>query len=923
LFKWLVRFSEEKILEGKTWNILSDLYFLGQEIFKEEFSKNAHNIYSILQNTENLEKFRKNLHARIGAIERMLGDMSRGALDEISRMGLEQQDFYQKGRGLYPYLVRLTRGEVILPNRYILKLLDGPELWPASDSERKEKVIRLAERTLLSDLNGILSFLQENVPTYYTSKEILKNIFSLGILSNISSWVSRYRQEKNMFILSDAPVFIHRIIDQNEAPFIYERMGNRYKHFLIDEFQDTSRLQWDNFKPLISNSLSKGDACLLVGDVKQSIYRWRDSDWEILASQVLNYYPKSQLEIRKLDTNWRSKEYVTAFNSGFFASATQIIKKKISGLEMPQNPDFPDHISVLESIYNDVSQEVLKKFEGQGTVRIRFFERSGLTEQPESLDRDILEQINGLIRQGYSLGEIAVLVRSKKEGQYLAELLIQNNAEGYFHQEVNVISNESLFLYTSNALNLLVAALKFLIQPGDIINRGKLIRCYRMQDQKDQPLDSPNLLEWEINCSSEEAIHENLPGAFIDNIQKFLALPLYDMMEHLIRVFALQHLPDEVAFLHTFLDLVHDFVQSNTSDPEKFLDYWDKEGKTRSVPATESQDAIRILTIHKAKGLEYPAIVIPFCNWSMEQQPNTILWSKPTAGDFDFLPVYPVFYNKNLAYSYFAGTYFNEQFKTVIDNLNLLYVAFTRAKDVLIVNAQINNLDNKSVNINNTGDLVFQSVMNFNSNLSESCFNEEGLIFFYGKPVERTMPETREHFHEMLIKPSDGGNITDRLYFHPEGYDFFSERQQHQDQLAMKGTVLHEVLSKIVITEDMEYRLKDALLKGLINHQELIFLNDHILKALKLPEVFDWFNGSGEVINEAEILLPTGEIRRPDRLILFPERTVVVDYKFGSREFEMKHRKQVKEYKKLMGEMGYPGIRGYVWYIMENYIVEV
>ncbi len=924
ILQWLIRFSEEKILEGKAWNVHSDLLRLGEELFKEGFVINAPKILPFLNEKENLDKFRGKLHAKFVSIENEIVELSKDALTTIAENGLDRNDFFQKGRGIVTYLERLARKEIDLPSSYVLKLLDGPEYWPASDSPKKEEIINLASADLLPSLINIIDFLQINLPTYFTSKEILINVYSLGILSDISSKVTQYRQEKNAFILSDAPAFIHRIIDDNETPFIYEKIGNRYRHFLIDEFQDTSILQWSNFKPLIENSLASGKESLLVGDVKQSIYRWRNGDWEILASGVADQFPKSQLVIKNLETNWRSKEFVTKFNGSFFSSLTHVMQNQLSELLVEAATELPDYSSVLSTVYQDVMQRVPEHNTGGGRVEIRFFERNYLRENPEYLEDVFLNQIKQLLDSGYNPGDIAILVRGSKEGQHLAKLLIEKDSERYFKQRVGVISNESLFINASNAVNLVVAAIKFLILPSDAINCGKLINSYcvhrKLSDKKEDPFLK---IVWETESTTDEGLRSFLPVEFISQSQRLIALPLYDLAEHLIRIFSLEDLLEEVPFLHALLDLVHEFVQTNASDPEKFLDFWEEEGKIKSIPAAEAQNALRIVTIHKSKGLEFPAVLIPYCNWAIDQKANTILWAKPSSDEFEYLPVYPINYGKNLKRSYFAEAYYDELFKSYIDNLNLLYVAFTRAVDTLIVYAQIGNPEKIKSPVGAIGDLVYQSLTNLEKDFIDRYFDAESNTFQYGDREVKKSSQSDAMKNEIMIRPAEGEPVTERLFFHPGGYDFFSDRQKQTDQITLKGTVLHAVLSKVIEEGEFEAALLEAFYAGLLNQEEQVAMLEHIKKGLEDKRVKNWFDGSGEVLNESEILLSSGESKRPDRVILFPDRAVVVDYKFGSGEQVNRHRKQVNKYKNLLEEMGYSSVEGYLWYINENQIIEV
>jgi ATP-dependent exoDNAse (exonuclease V) beta subunit len=923
LLNWLIQFSEAMIDEGKPWDIRHELMNLGREIFKEDFSTSSHLIYEAVSDKVEFEKFRNGLNAFVAKIEKQTVEYGKRGVGLIAEHGFEISDFYQGSRGVGAYFKKLSEGQVAEPNSYVVKMLDGPEFWPSGNTNRKQDVINVASDDLLLLLLQAIEYIHGNILHYNTIKEILHNLYALGILSDISNKITQYRFERNSFILSDSSVFIFRIIDNNDAPFIYEKMGNRYEHFMIDEFQDTSVLQWHNFKPLISNSLSSGYNCLLVGDVKQSIYRWRNSNWEVLADRVDNEYPKELIKPGRLETNWRSCERIINLNNHIFRHAPGILQDQINNKAGEMVGFNDENFYSFSKIYSDVIQSIPAKSRNKGSVHLQFFSKKDISENPGYCEEPLLKNIDELLRKGYSPGEIAILVRSKKEGQIIANLLIEQNAKGRFFRNLMVVTNESLFLSASGGVNLIIASLQYLMSPDDEINKGNLAIAYSalltQKNKKTEILD----LSFMLDSSSLSGLREILPKEFIDNRGALISLPLYDLVEHLIRIFNVDKLEDEVPYIHAFLDLVNDYTHTNPADIEKFLEYWNEEGINKSIAASESQDALRILTIHKSKGLQFRAVVIPFCDWEFDQKPGTILWTKSKNSDYHYLPLIPVNYKKNLLYTEFAGVYLAEMFKSYIDNLNLLYVAFTRAIETLVVFPvyRIPSKDNYS--IVTVGDLLHEVFIRNDNTDFKKLYNAETGIYHAGEITEISKIPTDKCMEDEYIVSTTGSPASDRLFFNPLGFEYFSDLASGKESATMHGRVFHDILARVKTAKEVETAASDAVFKGLITVKDAKELTAHITQCFLDSKVSEWFDGIGEVLNETDILISEDKVRRPDRVIFYPDHVTVVDYKFGSEIKEDDHKAQVGEYVRLISKMGYDYVKRYIWYVNSNKVVEV
>ncbi len=922
LLNWMMDFSENRILEGKSWDIKYDLQNLGSEVFKEEFSSESSSIFQAISNKEQLNSFRNNLYKTIANTEKKLAEFADSGIAIISDNGLDDSDFFQKGRGIGSYFRKLQSKTIERPNAFIDKLLDGPESWPSGDSSNKELVIQLANDKLLSLVKDLLAYLNENFKKYNSAKVILRNLHTLGILSDLSEKITQYRIQHNSFLLSDSSAFIYRIIDNNVSPFIYEKIGNRYNNFLIDEFQDTSKMQWKNFLPLIENSISQGYDCLLVGDVKQSIYRWRNSSWEILANEIHKDFQEEYIKIKNLKFNWRSCKTIVEFTNTLFPKAIEVveqdIEKKSSGF-LESNPEMK---STISKIYEGMEQTAVSQSKLQGNVKLRFFSKQELSHENTLLLDHFCKDIDHLLQMGNSPGDIAVLVRGKKEGKLLADHLINQNSEKRFSKSINVISDESLFLSASDSVNLLIAALRYLIQPGDDINRGKLLAGLEIQKMESDHKNGHPDLKMSIGMSSEENIMHSLPDDFKGSIDSLLVLPLYELVERLASIFEVDNLDQNIAYTHAFLDLVHDYSQSNPADTEKFLEYWEEEGMNKSVPAADSQNAIRILTIHKAKGLEFKAVLVPFCNWNLDQKANSILWSKPEHEDFNYLPLVPVNYSKFLADTIFDGLYYTEMLKSYIDNLNLLYVTLTRAEENLIVYSIYNESNDSNRKLTSVGDLLYGLIARQTIEGFKNYYNEENRSFELGKSETHTSTDSR-NLQDTFITGSSGRPAIEKLFFYPSGFEFFSEKFKNVEEKKKRGIVVHNILSEISSTSDIRSAVNKSIYKGLISPEESAELIDHLNDTISESKINKWFDGSGKILNETDIIIPKGDIRRPDRVVLYPEGVDVIDYKSGSEDQMNMHKNQVQKYVSLIQQMGYQNVSGYIWYITSNKIIKV
>ncbi|MFN7602129.1 MAG: 3'-5' exonuclease, partial [Bacteroidota bacterium] len=484
----------------------------------------------------------------------------------------------------------------------------------------------------------------------------------------------KYLSEENLLLLSDAPKFLNVLMREQDTSFIYEKVGSFYRHYLIDEFQDTSGLQWGNLLPLVQNGIAQNYKSLIVGDIKQSIYRWRGGDLSILQQKIKSDVNELQILTHTLDTNYRSDANIVKFNNSLFKTAAELVSKQ-TGDEFPQQA------------YQDAEQQPYKN-PAQGYVNIQFL--NGKAEE-KSFSETALDRLPKLFEdlqsQGVNVQDIAFLVRDNKDGQKIAARFIEHKATADTSKfKYDVVSNESLMLYRAPCIVVLINALRVIADPNDLIARANLAYEY----QKIWPTQTfVDLNEIFADCKTK-SLSNWTPASFIHHRDYLSALSLFEMVENLIHLFNLGQLPDEVIYIQSFQDLVQEFTQREKSDLASFLDWWELNKEKKSIQVAGGIEAAQIITIHRAKGLQFKYVIIPFLDWDLGHGSKApLLWVQSKHALFKEAGFIPVKYTKELADTFFEEPYAEETRRIQLDNLNLLYVAFTRAEKGLIAFAPL------------------------------------------------------------------------------------------------------------------------------------------------------------------------------------------------------------------------------------------
>ncbi|MDR1675156.1 MAG: UvrD-helicase domain-containing protein [Tannerella sp.] len=918
LLEWLLRFSEDKVERGETWDIRAEVRKLGQELFKEKYKSCSEAINRDIADKQALGRYRDALYALIRATEAEARQIGEQGMAALARYDLLPSDFKGGSRSALFLFEQLAGGAMKEPTATFRDMADRVEAcYTKTTAPGKRQAIEAAWNAEAGDcLRRTVAFF-DRLTHYYTAREVIRYYYTLGILSDISRQIRLWCEEKNCLLIADTTELLNRVIDGSDVPFIYEKTGTRIDHYMIDEFQDTSEMQWHNFRPLVRESLAYRHDNLIVGDIKQSIYRFRNSDWTLLDEKVRQDFTAEQTEEETLAENWRSHRLIVEFNNTFFAIAPSLLQQRYSegldgsALGPGQRERFANKII---SAYDRSFLRVSPPFRSQdGHVRIELLSGSDGVSWKEEAMRRLPAVIERLQDSGYALRDMAILVRTRAEGMLAAEtLLAYRSAHPDATCHYDFISDDALELGSSRSVRFMAGMLHCLNRPDDPVAHRLARIALILLRRETQPAAETG--------SFAEAIRTDFPAETVAALRKLSHRPLYEMAEGVYRLFEAVFPDSEQVFIQSFLDLVAGYAEKEPADMDRFLEWWKEAGRQTKIAMPDTQNAIRILTIHKSKGLGFKAVIIPFGDWDADQKSGSILWCRPREAPFNQLHLAPVGYSGALNRTLFAEDYYHEKLHAYIDNLNALYVAFTRAKEELIVfvpDAEArpskaisrlirDTLRTDSVAATASGDALLPFA---------GGFRTDGL-FEWGD-WWHTRPARRDAAEEIPVRrlpsiPPDG-RMHLRLH---RGGGFFDDRQRRY------GVLMHELLSGIRTAADIRAVVALREAGGEIGRQEAAEWVERLEKLLNRPAVKKWFDGSMRVLNEAEILFDSGKSSRPDRILMADGHVHVIDYKSGEQK-DPRHRRQISHYCELIRRMGYGQVNGFLWYVERDEIDEV
>lgn len=877
LTKAFVEFVEQKSEDEESTDLEFKLHKFAKNLLNEEGQ--IHINYLKTKTIAELFTLRDNLIKSIKIFETNLRAIGIEGLETISKNGIEHSAFAGGANGIGKYFTYLKEGnsDKFEPTGTVEKNILADKWYSGKATHTEKNAINSIKHTLNELYYKAQKILNEGYEKYTLYSLAYGNIYPIILLTELEKVIDEIRKEKNIIHISEFNKRISHIVLNEPVPFIYERMGEKYRNFMIDEFQDTSVLQWQNLLPLIDNSLASGNFNMVVGDGKQAIYRWRGGEVSQFSSlpDVPNEFNNPLIQERKeslkrwykemnLQQNFRSKREVIEFNNFFFSN----LCKNLQG--------------GLSEIYNGLEQHFNSNNIG-GYVQVEVISSDNDIEEENTIR--VLKIIEESLESGYSLKDIAILCRSNNNASKVASILLNHT--------INVVSSESLLLENSEKVRFLVSFLKYLDNPSDkIVHLELALFVSRLKNIT----DINKLLNEIQKTDSLQDLFKSYGVNF--EARSYYNLPIYELVDKISRDFELFKLSDP--YIAFFLDFVFDYTLTFDNVISGFLEFWEKKKASLSIVVPDGIDAVTIMTIHKSKGLEFPIVIFPFANWRVNKGKDDI-WV--TLKD-DILPEHILLpMNSQLEKTRFSKSYEEENNKSLLDVFNVLYVAFTRPRDRLYVITS----DEKNIS---------KYFLDFLS--KKEGWNDEKKLFSSGKKVKIENSSKNQPDNAVLntIISSDWRSKIQISLRAPDYWD----TQNFEEGLNF-GRLFHLVLARIKTSDDIDPVFNQMLFSGELTSEEIEVLRNKAISLVSNPEVKQFFEKGLNVKNEAEILALDGSSHRPDRVILKDKKAIVIDYKTGAKSKD--HIEQLIGYSVLLKELGYSEVDQYLLYTEQEELIKV
>jgi|GEM_PF-1541615 len=880
LRKWLERIVEDQIENGKNWNFRDNLSAFAKEIFKEHYQQldwgmsddSLAELYAKLNVVA--KSFENEVYRKASALQSHFD-----AFDSFKE-NLEKKS----GNAAFVVWKKAFAGDFTFIDQVNYQKVLDPDYEMVKAGVSSNEVHSWAAE-LMPQFRDLVNFIDENYEHYISSIHIKKNFAPLAITRIIAREVQHYKQQNDIFLLAEAQFFLNKLIGANDASFVYEKVGNSIKHFLIDEFQDTSNGQWNNFLPLLTNSLSQSNFNLLVGDVKQSIYRFRGGDLRLLLEKAEKDLVHLGVQKQYLQRNWRSKANVVDFNNAVFQFLPGKFQQALLGKGVV-------NAHLLDLAYADAKQVCQAQNDKEkGFVQLHFPEKSEEGDIKEVIADSFIKQIKCLQDNGYKASQIAVLVDKNTEGAtvaaWLADAAADEQNEKYSFE---FISSDSLLCGSSLAVQCLVAGLKFVANSSDIFS----FREYLVFKNK---LKGQTGIVFEILAASTQ----NLAIEYADEMAEMNQLQAYPLNEIIARLVLLSQVhsnENDLQFTQLFVEQVYQFSVNESNDLLAFLTRWQSAGKSLKLSAPEGTEAITIITIHKSKGLEFDVVLMPFASITQFKggQLANYLWTSSNQQPFVAGQPVCVKTSKELLHTYFSEEYRQEKMDESLDALNKIYVAFTRAKIGFIgwfPPVHLNeNLGNHMKNA------VEEEMLPTNGhwNDEDSCWQLGEVVSPVHKMGEKLKSQIETHFP---------------LSTHMQKLRTVLVKEATLKQQQDIGIAFHKAMASIHSMADVE-KVKEYV-------SDEVF--ELILKTIDHPIITSFFEASWTVRNERNLLLTNGSLIRPDRWQSRNNQHVLIDFKTG-KPIEKDH-KQMEVYLDSLKKAGISQASGYLVYPNSNEVLEL
>ena len=887
LTKVLIDFSLEKTEEDKSWDIARDL----KEFAKVLLNENDVTQLKKLKNKtlQDFTALKSYLRKKNKEIENECVEIGKKGLDIIDSMNLEHNDFYYS----------------LLPNHFKNLAFNFPKAKFFDQSKLRE---RIEENTFYSKsksedvktaieqiLPPLLELYQESEKLYQEFTKnglVMKSLIPLAVLKHINASLNEIKEQNNIHLNAEFNQIISEQIRNEPAPFIYERLGEKYSYYFIDEMQDTSVLQWTNLIPLIENALisetldAEKGKLMLVGDAKQAIYRWRGGKAEQFINLTNQENPFSiKKSLKNLETNFRSSTQIVDFNNNFFSFVSDFLEK--------------DDYKQLYKIGNQQK----KNHKEEGFVQISFVDEfQGTKERDEVYGKSVLEKIQGLDEK-YDLNDVCILVRTKKQGIAISNYLTKNS--------IDIVSSETLLLKNSKKVAFIINLLKFIFLPNNKEAAADFLYYLCSKNINDELKHTT--IKGLIHQSNKVVFEQLSEYGYSFNENEFIQLPFYDSIEYIIRCFQL--IEESDAYILAFLDFVLEYQNKKGKGLGDFLENWDRKRESLSISIPEGKNAVTIMTIHKSKGLEFPVVIFPF-DMDIYREINPRVWydssEKNEMMDFESTLVD---YSKKLNYAGIRAEelYISRKKEKQLDNLNLLYVALTRPIEQLYIITERKSKNNILNEAKYFSDFFIEYLKSIEGDNMYSDLKSE-YNFGNRKKFRNTKKSLETEIQKGFISSSwKDINITIAA-------NSSLRWGEKQGEAINYGNLVHKILSKVKTEQDIESSIEEYVLEGNIDKKEFSKIHDTIVSITKHPQLKEYFQENLQVFNEHEIVTNDKRILIPDRINFSENSVTIIDYKTG--EFSKKHLLQINEYSELLIEMNYKINKKILVYIDENIVVK-
>lgn len=877
LTKILIDFAIEKADDDKSWDISNDLNKIAKKLTNE--NDIPHLKEALKDKTlDDFESLKTSLIKQIKSTEDNLYELAITVLKLITDNNLEFSDFSNSYLPKFFEKLSLKDFNVSLNLKWQEKI-ETDNLYPKRVSQETASIIDSIQPTIIN----VFYKVKELIFHIKFLKAIYKNVTPLSVLNAINTELQLIKDNENKLLISEFNTLISNQLKDQPTPFIYERIGEKFRHYFIDEFQDTSEMQWNNLIPLIENSLTaenlKGEkgSTMIVGDAKQAIYRWRGGKAEqfIDLTEDKNPFPVDK-KLIELEENYRSHKNIVNFNNSFF--------KYISNTSFRN-----EHYA---NLYKKANQNPTIKEEGY--VSFQFLDLKESEDDKETLyAKETYNTLKKCLDNGYDLKDICVLVRKKKEGIAVANYLSENN--------IKIMSSETMLIDNSESVQLINNILRLLVNPNNFEVRINVLHylasTFNVEDK--HTFFNQNL---KLNIDTFFGSFKQFGINF--NTTEIAQLSLYDSVEDIARQFNLLQTSD--AFVQFYLDLVLEFSQKNITSISGFLDYYDNKKDSLSIVSPNNQNAVQIMTIHKSKGLEFPVVIFPFADLDIYREIDPQEWFPIDKNLFNGFSKTLINFNSDVENFGEIGQdiYTKHKAEQELDNINLLYVALTRPVEQLHVISKIDN----NLNELNSYSKLFQSYLQ-----TEQLWSDNQNFYEFGNSKREIIPA------EKSLETSSNKNIIsvnkkehNIKIITKSGY-LWDTNQQHAIE---KGNIIHDIMSKIYTKDDIDFAINLALDNGFINDDQVEGITKNINDILNQKDLKEFFTDQYTIYNERDILTSTGQMIRPDRLAIKDNQATIIDYKTGLPN--PKYEQQLEIYATHLKEMGYQISNKILVFINEN-----